>query len=102
MQQCPSSQNNLGLKYQFGQGLQQDCIKALELYELAEKQEMYYAQYNIGMLYEEGCGNVQKNYATAIEWYTKAADNGVPGAKQKLVELYKNIFSDNFGNKGDR
>jgi uncharacterized protein len=81
------SQNNLGLKYQFGQGVQQDCNKALELYKLAENQGNYFAQYNIGMLYEEGCGDIQKNYAIAIEWYKKAASNGLQGAKQKLKEL---------------
>ena len=81
------AQNNLGLKYQFGLGIQKDCNKALELYELAEKQGMYCAQYNIGLIYEQGCGDIQKNYAIAIEWYKKAASNGLEGAKQKLKEL---------------
>ncbi len=38
--------------------------------------------------YEEGCG-VQQNYATSIEWYKKAANNGVQAAKEKLKELNK-------------
>lgn len=54
-----------------------------------QKQGLYCAQYNIGMLYEEGCG-VQQNYEIAREWYKKAANNKVPGANEKIKELDKN------------
>jgi TPR repeat protein len=45
------------------------------------------AQFRAGVSYETGCG-VPQDYAQAIHWYRKAADNGHPGAQNSLGGLY--------------
>src|SRR5690348_786579 len=45
------------------------------------------AEYNIGLLYAQGRG-VQKDTATAVEWYKKAAAHGVAAAAYNLGIIY--------------
>ena len=42
------------------------------------------AQFNLGMLYENGEGLAQ-DYAEAVRWYRKAADQGVIEAQYNLA-----------------
>jgi len=44
------------------------------------------AQYYLGEMYATGAG-VEKNYKTAISWYTKAADGGFNRARGKVINL---------------
>ena len=50
--------------------------KAIEWYEKAAEQGDAEAQYNLGVMYENGQG-VDVNYKKAIEWYEKAAEQGL-------------------------
>ncbi|MDB5873407.1 MAG: Sel1 domain protein repeat-containing protein [Ramlibacter sp.] len=43
------------------------------------------AQFELAMRYE-----AQKDYATAIQWYTRAAANGSGGAAMNLAQMYEN------------
>uniref|UniRef100_UPI002593A415 tetratricopeptide repeat protein n=1 Tax=uncultured Psychrobacter sp. TaxID=259303 RepID=UPI002593A415 len=45
------------------------------------------AQYNIGLMYDKGEG-VRQDYAKAVEWYTKAANQDVPVAQYNLGLMY--------------
>jgi len=45
------------------------------------------AQFNLGVLYDEGAG-VERNLATAAEWYRKAADQGFMDAQTNLGIMY--------------
>jgi TPR repeat protein len=45
------------------------------------------AQFNLGVLYDEGAG-VEQNLATAAEWYRKAAEQGFIDAQTNLGILY--------------
>ncbi len=45
------------------------------------------AQYNLGLMYDEGKG-VPQNYAEAIEWYRKAAEQGDAYAQHNLGNMY--------------
>jgi TPR repeat protein len=45
------------------------------------------AQFNLGVLYDEGAG-VDRNLATAAEWYRKAAEQGFIDAQTNLGILY--------------
>ena len=47
------------------------------------------AQYNLGIMYDNGHGVEQSN-EKAAEWYRKAANQGYPDAKKKLSELGAN------------
>ena len=52
----------------------------------AEKGEVW-AQYNLGILYENGEG-VPENDATAVKWYRKAAEQGIANAQYNLDVMY--------------
>lgn len=54
---------------------------------LAEAGDQY-AQFALGMMYEQGEG-VPQNRAEAIKWYQKAADQGHPSAQSDLAYLYE-------------
>ena len=45
------------------------------------------AQYNLGLIYEEGSG-VPRDYAEAVRWYRKAADQGLANAQYNLGYIY--------------
>ena len=63
----------LGLKYDMGEGVEQDFTKAAAWYSKAANQGLAYAQCNLGSMYDEGVG-VKQCYDTAVQWYKKAAD----------------------------
>ena len=45
------------------------------------------AEYQLGLLYEKGCG-VEKDYAKAVHWFQKAADKNHPMALYWLGWMY--------------
>ena len=45
------------------------------------------SQYNLGVLYEKGQG-VEQDYAQALYWYIKAADQGVVKAQYNLANMF--------------
>ena len=52
----------------------------------AAKQGNMWAQNNLGCCYQYGEG-VRKNYKKAVEWFTKAAEQGDPKAIKGLEKL---------------
>jgi|TARA_B110000503_G_scaffold62779_1_gene99350 TPR repeat protein len=60
----------------------------LEWKPLAEQGDVT-AQYNLGVIYENGVGT-QRNYRTAGNWYTKAIEQGFPYAQYNLGNMYAN------------
>jgi TPR repeat protein len=46
------------------------------------------AQYNLGVMYEQGKG-VQQDYKQAVAWYRKAADQGMADAQYNLGVVYR-------------
>jgi len=55
---------------------------------LAEQWEAEEAQFNVGLLYENGRG-VTQDYVQARQWYTKAAAQGYAAAQCNLGRLYE-------------
>jgi len=49
------------------------------------------AQYNLGIMYNEGTG-VPQNYAEAVKWHRKAAEQGSAGAQVNLGYMYDNSY----------
>ena len=82
-----TAQNNLGVMYGNGQGVQQDYQKAMEWYRKAAEQGHADAQHNLGLFYYNGSG-VQQDYQKAMEWYRKAAEQGNATAQNNLGVLY--------------
>ena len=83
------AQYNLALCYMNGEGVTQNCKKALEWYTKAAKQGDSWAQTNLGYCYYYGNG-VRKSYKKAVEWFTKAAEQGTHNAQYHLGECYLN------------
>ena len=54
---------------------------------LAEK-GVPFAQFNLGVLYDQGKGVPQDN-ALAMQWYRKAAEQGLPQAQVNLAIMYE-------------
>ena len=56
------------------------------MYEKAAYKGSVIAQYNLGIFYEKGYG-VSKDLTKAIEWYTKAANQGNKEAQDAIKRL---------------
>ena len=82
------AQNNLGLMYQNGRGVEQSDEKAVEWFLKAAEQGDADAQYELGVMYEHGDG-VEKSYEKAAEWYLKAAEQEFPSAQNDLGRMYE-------------
>lgn len=108
-----NAQNNLGLMYFEGKGVQKDDAEAVKWWLLAADQGDAAAQYNLGYVYAYG-GNtrqikgqlgqddygyadngkgVPQDNAEAVKWYRKAADQGHVQAQYKLGMMYENSRS---------
>ena len=66
-------------------------IEAYEWYKKAADQGYSAAQYNIGVLYNNGYG-VSQDYNKAYEWYKKAANQGYSAAQYNIGVLYNNGY----------
>jgi hypothetical protein len=64
-----------------------DYAKAAELFRGPAEAGDPAAQYNLGVLYEDGKG-VTKDFAAAAAWYRKSADQGYAEAQNNLANLY--------------
>ena len=83
------AQNELGVRYYKGEGVEKDHTKAAEWYRKAAEQGLAEAQYNLGLCYDKGEG-VEKDHAKAAEWYRKAAEQGYADAQYNLSLCYYN------------
>jgi uncharacterized protein len=77
------AQNNLGVLYRRGLGVEKNSTKAVEWYEKSANQKFAKAQFNLGLMYKTGSG-VKKDITRAIEWYKKSARNGYARAQFAL------------------
>lgn len=83
------SQNDIGISYEKGEGVDQDPTQALIWFEKAAKNGNIEAQYNAALKYYSGGGVIQ-NYDKSIKYAKMAASNG----NKPAVELLLNIYSD--------
>jgi TPR repeat protein len=82
-----SAQTNLGLRYELGQGVQQNYGEAARWYRRAADQGFARAQTNLGYLFDEGLG-VPQDWAEAWRWYQQAAAQGDARAINNLGYMY--------------
>lgn len=71
---------NLGMMYQFGQGVEIDYDVARDYYEEAIKSDYPLALHNYGSLYYNGYG-VKKDLAKAFPYFLRAAERGVESSQ---------------------
>ena len=65
-----------------------DYVEAVRLYRLAANQGNPAAQYNLGVMYENGRGGLAKDDAEAVRLYRLAANQGNPTAQASLGFMY--------------
>ena len=108
------AQDHLGHMYEGGHGVPQDYAEAIRWYRKAAEQGDADAQYNLGLLYDGGHGGSQdafvaldngrvveqgdsassrvqrvpQDYAEAVRWYRKAAEQGHAYAQSNLGVMY--------------
>jgi TPR repeat protein len=78
---------NLGVIYERGDGVPQNCVEAVRWYHLAADQGYAAAQSNLGAMYDRGEG-VRQNYREALRWYRMAADQGNATAQYNIGSMY--------------
>ena len=83
--------NNLGYLYDEGLGTRRDQAKARELYIRAAEAGNAGAQMNLSAYYFKGLGGLRKDLAKSLAWAQKAADQGEPGAVEKITAITKLI-----------
>lgn len=84
----------LGLRYESGEGVDQDQRSAVELYRRAAREGEPYGMTLLGIccLAGIGCG---KDEALAKKWFKKAVDLEFPLAMHCLGEMYESLNPDN-------
>ena len=68
---------------------QQDIEEVVRLWEGAAEKGNANAQYNLGIMYDQGHG-VDVNFSKAIKWYEKAAEQGHAKAQERIKEIIAN------------
>ena len=96
------AQYHLGIMYANGRGVPENDAEAVKWYRKAadgvsyrrlssrisrSSQGYVKAQYNLGLMYDNGRG-VSKNDAEAVKWYKKAAEQGYADAQSDLGFMY--------------
>ncbi len=69
------AQNNLAVRYNRGEGVEQDSVRAMQLYRQAAEQGLDVAQSNLAFGYWDGRG-VENDDAAAMHWAGLAAAQG--------------------------
>jgi tetratricopeptide (TPR) repeat protein len=82
--------NSVKLIYQLGRAYakKSDFRSAFVQYQKAAEQGYSLAEYNLGVLYENGWG-VAKDEAQAVAWYRRAAEQGFTLAQSNLGNMYR-------------
>lgn len=87
-QKDADAQLNMGIAYRDGSdGPPKNLVEAFKWFQLSALQGNKAAQFNLGMMYDNGRG-VRQDYAKAVNWYRKAIDQGSVTAKYRLAYHY--------------
>ena len=79
--------NRLGVRYENGEGVQQDYSEALKWFKKAAEAGNGKALRNVGRMYHYGNG-VDQDKDKAMEWYKRAAEKGETDAMISIGDVY--------------
>ena len=91
------AQYNLGILYEYGNGVPKDYAEAVKWYRLSSEQGYAISQYSLGLMYSNGYG-VLKDKAEAVKWWRLSAEQGYVYAQGMLgimYELGEGVLKDN-------
>lgn len=80
--------SNLGVSYYYGNGVKQDCKKAVQYYQKAAAKGHPFGMYNLAVACENGKGT-PKDMEKALSFYRKAASQNITMAIDALRRLGK-------------
>jgi TPR repeat protein len=80
-----SAQYNLGLMYDYGEGIARDEAQAAKLYQQAAAQDHANASWELGRVYAFGRGGMQRDYGLAAQNFLKALSFGSDSAEKELI-----------------
>jgi len=81
--------NKLAYLYANGTGVEQDSVKALELFAKSAEQGNPKAMVELGLAYEMAKGGYKKDDKKAFEWYKKAAEMEWPAGIRNMARNYR-------------
>lgn len=81
------AKDNIGQCFEHGWGTEQDIGQAINFYQLAGDGGYFLGYYHAGEIFEKGYADEPKNIETAVEWYIKAAENGLQKARTRLIQM---------------
>lgn len=84
----PIAMNNLGVMYQYGNGVEQSISESLIYYKRAAHFGDTMAQCSIGRIYYYGENGMEINYTEAIKWFSLSANAGYSAAQNMLAWCY--------------
>jgi TPR repeat protein len=82
------AQNNLGVMYEQGRGVERDEAQAAQWYTKAAQEGLIVAQANLALLYDDGRG-VSADAKRAAQLYRQAGDAGHVTSQYRLARLYE-------------
>jgi TPR repeat protein len=80
--------NEYDTRYDKNRLVDKNDNRAFELYRLAATNGYAHAQYELGIMFEEGRGGVERDDVEAAKWYKLAADQGHELASLELGFMY--------------
>jgi TPR repeat protein len=83
------AQVDVGLAYYSGQGAPQDYAEALKWFRKAADAGNPWGMNNVGSMYEDGYGGLQRDAAQAVAWYRKGVDAGNARSMTLLGLMYE-------------
>jgi TPR repeat protein len=81
------AQATVGIMYDYGHGVPQDRLKAIEWYEKAALQGVTAVQHQLGAKYFRGQG-VSQDYQEAARWWRMAAESGLVESQYNMGLLH--------------
>lgn len=79
---------NLGVMHEEGEGVEKDKQKAFDYYKLGADQCCVESLHHLGYAYKNGWYGVKQNYKKAIEYFTKAANQGYSYSQYALAMMH--------------
>ncbi|MGN0224305.1 MAG: protein kinase [Muribaculaceae bacterium] len=83
--------NGLALCYEEGHGVKKDRNTALNYYLQTANKGNARGQWSVGRFYEKGWGGLEKNKTMALDWYRKAAAQGMAEAVNDMHRLEREL-----------
>ncbi len=96
----PHGQYQLGVAFYTGEGVMEDEVEAVRLFELAARRHHAGACYMLGDCLLDGMG-VEMDRANAMEWLVRAAQIGHRGARSRVMSVLEKREGVGHGNFTD-